>query len=237
MVTLEHDRIYNCGRRSLTFFLFKFGWLFFLVAALLLYIDFEMYFGAFNKPVTDFLNQHADWYVSVQMLSEWVFLLAISVIFVGYIRGKVLHRKIKFKIDEHAFHLREGLFMIKETTIPYFQISNVHIVRPYAYRFLGLSRLDILTVSDKDVLRRNSGNKLNDYLIPLIDVSIAKVLAQHLMKHASGIRPEHANNPAYNRTEQSGISDNEYDYDEDSEDEESELEDSKNTEAENEDPR
>lgn len=185
---LEYDQIYNCGKRSLTFFLVKYGWIFFLIAGGLFYIDFQMYFGSFRQPTIDFLADHEDWYISVGMLTEWIFLLGLSIIFIGYIRSKVLHRKIKFKIDEHAFHLREGLFMIKETTIPYLQISNVHLVRPYAYRLLGLSRLDILTVSDKDVLRRNSGKKLNDYLIPLIDTSIAKALANHLMKYASGSR-------------------------------------------------
>jgi uncharacterized membrane protein YdbT with pleckstrin-like domain len=185
---LEYDQIYHCGKRSLTFFLIKYGWLFFLAAAGLFYLDFEMNFGSLRQPTIDFLASHEDWYISVAMLTEWTFLLALSVIFIGYIRSKVLHRRIKFKIDAHAFHLREGLFMIKETTIPYLQISNVHLVRPYAYRLIGLARLDILTVSDKDVLRRNSGKKLNDYLIPLNDTSIAKALAAHLMKHASGGR-------------------------------------------------
>lgn len=186
---LEYDKIYHCGKRSLTFFIVKYGWIFFLIAAGLFYLIFQMNFGPLNQPTVDFLASHEDWYISVRMLTEWIFLLALSIILIGFIRSKVLHRRIKFKIDEHAFHLREGLFMIKETTIPYLQISNVHLVRPYIYRLIGLARLDILTVSDKDVLRRNSGNKLNDYLLPLIDTSIAKALASHLMKHASGSRP------------------------------------------------
>lgn len=187
-MVLEYGQIYHCGKRSLIFFLIKYGWIFFAIATGLFYLDYQINFGELHSPTVDFLNKHEDWYISVGMLTEWIFLLAISIILIGYVRSKVLHRRIRFKIDEHSFHLREGLFMIKETTIPYLQISNVHLVRPYAYRLLGLARLDILTVSDKDVLRRNSGKKLNDYLIPLIDTSIAKSLANHLMKHASGSR-------------------------------------------------
>jgi uncharacterized membrane protein YdbT with pleckstrin-like domain len=76
--------------------------------------------------------------------------------------------------------------MIKESVIPYQQISNVHLVRPYIYRLLGLARLDIMTVSDKDVLRKASGKKAGDFLLPLIDTKIARELAQHLMHHAAG---------------------------------------------------
>jgi uncharacterized membrane protein YdbT with pleckstrin-like domain len=161
-----------------------------------------MYFGKLNSPVSNFLAIHEDWYITTGMLSEWTLLLGLSIAFIGYIRAKVLHKKIKFKIDEHAFHLREGLFMIKESTIPYKQISNVHIVRPYLFRFIGLARLDIMTVSDKDVLRRSAGTKTGDYLIPLIDTDLARELASHLMKHATGQKNTLADSKEGSETEE-----------------------------------
>lgn len=183
---LEYDKVYHCGRRSLTFFLVRYGWIFFTLAGFLFYLAFQMYFGELQDETNLFLSRFPDLYITVSMLSQWIAMLAISLIIVGYVRSKVLHRKIRFKIDKHAFHLREGLFMIKESVIPYQQISNVHLVRPYFYRLLGLARLDIMTVSDKDVLRRSSGNKSGDFLLPLIDTKIARELAQHLMHHAAG---------------------------------------------------
>lgn len=183
---LEYGKIYHCGRRSLTFFLVRYGWFFFLLAGTLIYFSFQIYFGSLIAKTDAFLAGYPDLYITRGMLSEWILLTGLSLILIGYIRSKVLHRKIRFKIDEHAFHLREGLFMIKESVIPYQQISNVHLVRPYLYRLLGLARLDIMTVSDKDVLRKASGKKAGDFLLPLIDTKIARELAQHLMHHAAG---------------------------------------------------
>lgn len=182
---LEYNKVYHCGKKTFTFFLVRHGWPFFTLALLLIYTAYEMYFGRLEAKTTAFLGSFPDLYISTGMLSEWILLTGLSLILIGYIRSKVLHRKIRFKIDQHAFHLREGLFMIKESVIPYRQISNVHLVRPYIYRMLGLSRLDIMTVSDKDVLRRATGKKSGDFLIPLIDTSIARELAEHLMHHAS----------------------------------------------------
>lgn len=193
---LEYGKIYDCGTRSFIFFLIRYGWIFFTTSIILLYGSYAIYFGNLHSKTESLLLNYPELYITTGMLAEWVLLLGLSGILVGYLRARVLHRKIKFTIDEHAFHLREGLFMIKESVIPYRQISNVHLVRPYLYRLIGLSRLDIMTVSDKDILRRASGKKSADFLLPLIDTHIARELAHHLMSHATK-----ENKPVYEEDE------------------------------------
>ena len=120
------------------------------------------------------------------MLSEWFVLLAISIFLIAYIRVNVIYSHYKFVLGEHAFHLKKGLFFTRENTIPYQQISNVHIARPYHYRIFGIAQLDIVTAGDKSIDRMS--NKTKEYLIPIIDVSIARELSKMLMEFASKTR-------------------------------------------------
>lgn len=89
-------------------------------------------------------------------------------------------------LDEHAFHLRRGLFFVHETTIPYQQISKVTISRPYHYRFLGIAELDIVTADD----RSDSNNKVraSKFLIPTISASLARALSKQLLTYAAKSR-------------------------------------------------
>jgi len=190
----ELEKKYKSGGRALFYLFLKHGWFFILFGLMLVYLSYEIYFGRLKTLTTDFLASHSDWYIDSFMISEWILLLGISVIIIGYLIGNVHYRSYKFKLDEHAFHLRRGLFFIHETTIPYQQISKVTISRPYHYLFFGVAELDIVTADD----RSDSNNKVkaSKFLIPVISSPLARALSKQLLTYAAmsrkgqGIEPE-----------------------------------------------
>ncbi len=191
----ELDKKYKSGGRALFYLFIRHGWFFILSGLGLILLSYEMYFGRLKTFTTDFLASHSDWYIDDFMISEWIFLLGISVIIVGYLVGNVHYRSYKFKLDEHAFHLRRGLFFIHETTIPYQQISKVTISRPYHYLFFGVAELDIVTADD----RSDSNNKVkaSKFLIPVISSPIARALSKQLLTYASMSRKGQSIKPEY----------------------------------------
>ncbi|MDB5204722.1 MAG: Membrane-flanked protein [Candidatus Taylorbacteria bacterium] len=179
----ELEQNYKCGGRALFYLFIVHAWFFIISGLGLIFLSYEMYFGRLKAMTTSFLESHSTWYIDDFMISEWTVLLGISVIIVGYLVGNVHYRSYKFKLDEHAFHLRRGLFFIHETTIPYQQISKVTISRPYHYLFFGVAELDIVTADD----RSDSNNKVraSKFLIPVISSPLARGLSKQLLAYAS----------------------------------------------------
>jgi uncharacterized membrane protein YdbT with pleckstrin-like domain len=180
---IEFDTKYRPGRHTFVYLLIKYCWWFIALAAGSGYLAFEIYAGNLNAGAGQFLAAHPDWYVTIVMLSEWLALLSIAILIIAYVRVSVQYRRYTFYVDDHAFHLRRGLFRVQEITIPYQQISNVHIEQPYHWRLLGLAQLDITISSSRDALRPR---KNRDFLIPCIDKSLARSLSHFLVKEASG---------------------------------------------------
>lgn len=186
MRKLELGKKHKRGTRTFFFIFIKKCWLLILIGLGFFYLAGSIYWGSLRQPTTQLLATHPNWYVSVGMLAEWFLLVGISFFIVGYLRASVLYRAYKFYLDEYAVHLRHGLFYIRETTIPYHQISNVHIGRPYHYLLLGLAQLDIVTAADRsdDRLERSS----KKFLMPIIDVSLARILSRQLLESAAESR-------------------------------------------------
>ncbi|MCC2630441.1 MAG: Bacterial domain [Candidatus Paceibacter sp.] len=182
----ELEKKYKGGKKTLLYLFFKKGWVLALIGLGFLYLSYAIYFGNLNTKTVTFLASHEDWYVSVGMLALWLFLIGISFIFVGYLNASVHYRYYKFMLDKHAVHLHRGWFFIRETTIPYHQISNVHIARPYHYRMMGLAQLDIVTAADKDIER--IGQKSKTFLMPIIDIVIARNLSKFLLEASAKSR-------------------------------------------------
>jgi uncharacterized membrane protein YdbT with pleckstrin-like domain len=182
----ELDQKYKCGWKTFIFLFISYGWWLSLVGIGFIYLAWLEYFGPFRNSVEGFLAGHPDWYIDITMLSEWTLMLGLGFIFIGYLRAMTIHRSYKFTLDEHAFHLRRGLFFIQETSIPYQQISKVNISRPYHYRMFGVSELDIITADDRNDSYMKT--KSSSFLIPVIDTSVAKALSKQLMGYASMIK-------------------------------------------------
>jgi uncharacterized membrane protein YdbT with pleckstrin-like domain len=181
----ELNKNYRCGGKTFLFLFIAYGWWLSLFGLLLIYLSYEIYFGRLHDTVNVFLAGHPDWYVDIFMISEWILLLGISFVFVAYIRATTVHKSTRFLLDEHAFHLRRGLFFIRETTIPYGQISKVNISRPYHFRMLGVAEFDVITADDRSSRQKKSSSK---FLIPVIDTAIAKSLSKQLLEYASMIK-------------------------------------------------
>lgn len=148
------------------------------------YLAFQMYFGQLRAPTARFLADHPEWSIDVDMLSEWAALLSVAFLAIALLRVWVQYRLYSFYVDDHAFHLSRGLIRVQEITIPYKQITNVHIEQPYHWRLFGLAQLDItISSSSSDTLNTR---KRRDFLIPCIDKSLARALSQTLIRQAAG---------------------------------------------------
>lgn len=208
---LEFEKKHKRGRNTFIYTFMHHGWLLSLIGIGLIYLSWSMVYGNLVAPVSNFLNSHENWYLSNSLIGLWVLLLGISFLIVAYLLANVHYRYYKFILDEYALHLHRGLFFIRETTIPYQQITNVHIDRPYHYRMFGVAQIDVVTAADKGL--EKSEHRTKKFLIPVIDARIAKQLSRQLLECASKTRN---GDPVYER---------ETDDDDDYEDDESENDD------------
>ncbi len=83
-----------------------------------------------------------------------------------------------------------GIFFTREITIPYTQITNVHIDRPFTYKLYGVAKLDIVTAADRneDGYDTKHSRKNKTFLMPVIDLVIARRLARQLLEAAADAR-------------------------------------------------
>jgi uncharacterized membrane protein YdbT with pleckstrin-like domain len=192
---LELKKKHKRGKRTFIYSLFSYGWWLTLIGIILFYLTWSIYYGPLHDSTDTFLHSHQDWYISIPMLSEWLLLLGFSFLLIAYLRARVMYSRYKFILDPHAFHLHKGIFFIRETTIPYDQISNVHINRPYHYRLFGIAQLDIVTSSDN----RSVEDDGRQFLFPMIDTSVARLLSRQLLENAS--RTKSADRRSQSRSE------------------------------------
>ncbi len=185
----ERHKKHKRGTRTFLFLYVKHGWILTLIGASILFLTYHIYYGALYTYVSDFLFAHPDWFITVPMLSLWFLMIGIMVIFFGFLMAAEHYMHYKFILSDYAFHLNRGLFFVRETTIPYQQISNVHIARPYHYRMFGVAQLDIVTAADKSLSHEE--NKTKQFLIPVIDTKVARGLSEQLIEYASKIRDGH----------------------------------------------
>ncbi len=183
---IELDTRYKTGQRTFVYLIFRYAWWLIALGVGCLYLAGAMYVGHLHDGTVAFLAAHPDWYIDDGMISQWTMLVGLAFIFIGFLRVSVEYRKYSFYVDDHAFHLNRGLIRIQEITIPYQQISNVHIEQPYHWRLFGLAQLDITISSSRTALHR----KKRDFLIPVIDKALARELSRFLVAQASGEEEE-----------------------------------------------
>ncbi len=157
-----------------------------------------LYIGETSVWSANFLASHFDGIITKSMLVLWFSLLIVSIFIILMIALMEHFHQHKFMLDEHSFHIRKGIFMIREKVIPYRHIQNVDIEQPYHYRIFGVARLNITTarmdtfdqnmdgiINDKDMKRKKKKSHedvhAKNNLIPLIDKKIARELADFLL--------------------------------------------------------
>jgi len=135
--------------------------------------------------------QFEDWLLSMNtiitpgLLTLWISSVVGGVVILILVSTLERYIQHKFLLGEHSFHVRRGIFMVKEKVIPYRHIQNVDIDRPYHYRLLGLSKINI-TTARMDTFEDEKTN-----LIPVIDKHLAKKLSDFLIKQ--GVRSHNGN--------------------------------------------
>lgn len=89
-----------------------------------------------------------------------------------------------YELGEDALRVKHGVFHKDETAIPYRQIQNVDIERPFLYVLSGTSRLVILTAGQEDKSGA-SADADSEGVIPIIDKDLAVELQNELLKKAN----------------------------------------------------
>lgn len=188
---LELNKKYSLGKRTFWFMFLKNGKLVSLLILTGITLIISMYVGKTGLWFEQFLSTNFDGIITKGLLTLWLLLGVFSMLILLSISLYEHFAQHKFVLDDHSFHVRRGIFMIKEKVIPYRHIQNVDIEQPYHYRLFGVARLNITTArldtfAEQDV--DGDPKKAKKYLshdknnlIPIIDKKIAKELAHYLV--------------------------------------------------------
>jgi uncharacterized membrane protein YdbT with pleckstrin-like domain len=93
---------------------------------------------------------------------------------------------VSFSIEENSFRLKDGIINIREQSISFRQIQNIDISRPLLYRFMGMSRVIILTAGNEDNDRPTEieNDNESELIIDLIEKAKAEQLQHELLERA-----------------------------------------------------
>lgn len=188
---LELNTRYSLGKRTFWFLFLKNGKIASLIILGCIALIVAMYVGDTGIWFTNFLLTNFGGIITKGLLTLWISLGAMSMLVVLFIGMYEHFAQHKFMLDDHSFHVRRGIFMIKEKVIPYRHIQNVDIEQPYHYRLFGVARLNITTArldtfaepdvdGDPKKAKQHMAHDKNN-LIPIIDKKIAKELAHFLV--------------------------------------------------------
>lgn len=183
-VPLQHW--YRLGKKTFWLFLLRSGWFFILLFLGLCYLTYKILLTPYGDTFKQFFIDHSNWYLTGGFVLSMFWLIMLGYLIIVTLRGWVLYRQYKFMLDVNAFHVRRGIFFIKEIVIPYHHIQNVEIQQPYLYRLIGLAELDITTLGGNSMTAMELNSKKKKLkLLPIIDHRMAKALAQELIDRGS----------------------------------------------------
>ena len=174
---------YRLGKKTYIAFLFTKNK--FLLFTLFIYTLLVYYFifGTFKTYLENYLSKNIS-YITVSLVGFWAFLFIIAFSIIILLRASVQYRMYSFVFHKHAFHVRHGIFFVKEHVIPYNQIQNVEIKRPVIYMLFGLVELDILTgLGSKEIGENRKGDKIS--LLPILDKRLADKIMHELTRLAA----------------------------------------------------
>jgi membrane protein YdbS with pleckstrin-like domain len=175
---------HRLGKKTFWLFLLNSGNFFLVLFSLALWFTYSISFTDKKTSFENFFINHPNLYIDGQFVVMMLWLTLLGYFMVVILRAWVLYRQYKFMLDENAFYVRRGIFFIKEVVIPYRQIQNVEIKRPYLYRFIGLAQLDTTTIGGESAILTSGKKKRN--LLPIVDYHIAKALAHELVHRGGG---------------------------------------------------
>ncbi|MFZ2049283.1 MAG: PH domain-containing protein [Minisyncoccia bacterium] len=119
---------------------------------------------------------YAGWVALVFFLAMIITAIVTWIDYVGY----------GYQLGPDALKLRRGTFNKEEVAIPYRQIQNVDIERPFLYVLSGTSKIVILTAGHEDADAKENGSKgESEGIIPIIDSKLAVSLQNELLSRAN----------------------------------------------------
>lgn len=190
---LEYYKHYSLGKKTFFFFWVHYSWWMTILGLALLYAGISIFI---DGRVATFYSYLSTSFPSMSdqrvMYLELLFASGFSFFLLGFLRAFMMYNQYKFYLDKDALHYKEGIFRTKEIRIPYMQISNVEIDRPYHFRMVGLARVDIITNMNNQLFDTKKHNR--KHLMPMIDGKRARHLAKHIIKHSTG-GPRSRQNP------------------------------------------
>ena len=122
------------------------------------------------------------------------FLLLLAGVLYAYIR----YISYKFKLDDNSFRIMQGILNKEETSIPYRQIQDVDLERPFLYQIIGVARVAILTSGHNDSNEEGTKGDYSEAGIPVITKSRAESIREELLKHANIEKVENVENAVSN---------------------------------------
>ena len=112
-----------------------------------------------------------------------IFFLGVFICFLGILVAYFEYRNHTFRFDEFDFIMKEGILNKKENSIPYRQIQDVDIERPFNYLVLGLSRLVLKTGGTEE----KGKNEMTEINIEPVDKGMAEEI-QEMLERKIGVQ-------------------------------------------------
>ena len=113
--------------------------------------------------------------------------IGIAIIFFIYLAldliiSWLIYVNYKFALTENALRIERGILNKEEISIPYRQIQNINATRMLPDRFLGVSRLIIMTAGEED--KDDVEPVEAEGILPVLDKNLAEELLQELTRRA-----------------------------------------------------
>jgi len=140
-------------------------------------------FIAFRSSLIAVFSINEDIYSFIAQKGFGFFLIITGIL---AIIALIEYYSLSFSIEENSFRMREGILNIREQSISYRQIQNIDISRPLLYRFIGMSKVVILTAGkeDNDRLSEVEHDNESEGIIDLLDKTTALKLQHELLERS-----------------------------------------------------
>lgn len=126
-----------------------------------------------------------------RVASLGAFMLFFAALGLAILIGWLVYINYKFSVSDDGLHIKRGIFMKHEVSIPYKQIQDVGIRRDLAYIILGLSKLLIETAGDAG----SAGPDSAEGVLPALDKIKAEEIRAELLRRANMERVMRVNPP------------------------------------------
>ncbi len=185
---MENSQTYKrLGALTFWIFIFENAWLFIIPLLALCVIIIIRMFGA-AEALSNLLGTTTDLIETINTAFNWGILGAVVFFILGatiaFGMALIDYFTFSFEITEHAIRIRRGIINTEEVSIPYRQIQNVDIDRPFFYQLFGASRLVILTAGHDDDIDDDYSDE-SEGAIPAISKAFAEELRDELLKRSN----------------------------------------------------